>query len=856
LETRLPTVPARNPLFSGRSDDLARVASALAASRTVVICGPDGIGKTQLAAEYVRMHAPDFPDGVVWLSFSTPDNVPIRVAAQGAAAAAELRPDFADLSLDDQVHAVLRTWQSETARLLVFDDCNADDLLREWLPSSGGASVLVTSRRAEWDSSLRAAVVPLGPLQQEDSVDLLRRLRPDVAAASPSLQRLAEELEDQPLPLRLAGGLMVWGGEISVEAFVDQLRARALLDHAAALVAEEEVLQPTGLLARWRSPKPPPTARTFALAVRWLERADSGRAALTVLARAACFAAGELVPAELLIKAVQGGASEGGQEGIAWLAQLGLVEWDEGLVRLHPVIADMARASLPHSGPEVAAEESAMEWARAAGEGADPVMRTTTIAHLDFMAGLTLSHSEDERAAALGFELGRWLWAAGDLRRARASLERTLEIRERRLEPDDQRILMTLTSLGSVMEEQRDLDGAQETLERALALAERTLGREHPDTAKILTSLARTMRHQGDLASARTLLERGLRASEDLLVSDHPDTIARLEGLAVLLREYGDTGAARAYGERALNVLERTLGSQHPRTLAAVNNMGMLLRDEGDLAGARTYFEYALRTCEETLGPDHPETATALDNMGTLLHSEGDLEGARKLIERGLAIRERTLGPDSAASGASYNNLGRLLRDQGDLEGARPCFEQALVVSQRTLGPYDPQTASSYSNLGTLLLGLGDPYNAQADLERALAIREQGLGADHPETATSLANVGALHVAFGDLSVARTYLERALEVREEVLGPEHPLTATSLHALGRVLRDLGDVQAAIRRLEQAVEIRERILGPDHPDTLASMNDLDQLTRQTGGRTSAWPRPPLPDTPFFEPDDDE
>ena len=848
-------MPARNPLFCGRSEDLDRVASALTAGRTVAIGGPDGIGKTQLAAEYVHRCAPDFPGGVVWLDFSTPENVPIRAAAQGAAAATELRPDFADLSLDDQVHAVLRSWQSETPRLLVFDDCNDDDLLREWLPSSGGARVLVTSRRGEWESSLRAAVVALGPLRRDDSADLIGRLRPDLAAASTALQRLVEELDGHTLALRLAGGLMVWGGGITVDAFVDQLRARALLDHAAALVAEEEVPATAGLLARWRSPRPPAAARTFALAVRWLERADAGRAALTVLARAACFAAGEVIPAELVLSAVQGGAAEGGQDGLAWLAQLGLLEWDGGLVRLHPVIAEMARASLPHSGPEIAAEESAMEWARAAGAETDPVMRSIAITHLEFMAGLTRANSEDERAAALGFELGRLLWAAGDLRRARVNLERALEFREQRLGPEDKRTLMTLTTLGSVLEEQRDVDSAQETLQRALDATERTLGPEHPDTAKILTSLARTMRHQGDLASARALLERGLQASEGVLVPDHPDTIARLEGLAVLLREYGDTEAARGYGERALGVLERTLGPQHPRTLAAVNNMGVLLRDEGDLAGARSYFERALHACEETLGPDHPETAAALDNMGTLLHAEGDLEGARKLIERGLAIRERTLGSDSAASGMSYNSLGRLLREQGDLEGARPCFEQALIVSQRTLGPYDPQTAASYNNLGMLLLDMDDPYNAQAHLERALAIREQGLGADHPETATSLANVGALHVAFGDMSVARTYLERALEIREEVLGLDHPLTATSLHSLGRVLRDLGDAAAAIARLEQAVEIRTRVLGPDHPDTLASMIDLDQLTRQTRGRASAWPRPPLPDSPYFEQDDD-
>lgn len=850
-------MPAQSPQFSGRADDLDRIASAFKTSQAVAITGPDGLGKTQLAAQYVYRCAADFPGGVFWLTFTNPADVPLRVASVGWAAAAGARPDYANLSLDDQVHMVVRTWQSDAERLLVFDDCDDEGLLREWLPAGGSARVLVTSNRTEWLSSPRLAVVALGPLGRDDSMVLLRSLRPDIPAQSASLGKIADELEDLPLALRLACGLLMWAGEQPIDALLDQIRSRVLLDHAAALVASDEAAQTSGLLARFRSPKAPAAARTFALAVRWLEHADAGQVALSVLARMACFAAGELLPAEVLISSMHSGPErnpEGAEDGLAWLVQLGLLEWNSGYVRLHTVIADMARASLPHSGPEIFAEQSAIEWARTAGAGSDPVARAAAIAHLDFMAGQVLRYGQDERAAAISFELGHWLSAAGDLRRARPNLERALAIRERLLDPDDHRVLTTLSSLGSVLEAQKDLQPAREILERALDIAERTLGPDHPDTARILTRLAWTARHQGDLLTARTLLERALHAVEHALEPDDPDTIARLEGLAVLLREYGDFEAARTYGERALALLERAVGPQDPRTLAAVNNQGMLLRDHGDLNGARTYFEYALKSSEETLGLDHPETAASMDNMGTLLHAEGDLEGARDLIERALAIRERILGPDSPASGASYNNLGVLLRDQGDLEGARPYFEQALVVSQRTLGPYDPQTAATYNNLGTLLLDLNDTYNATPHLERALAIREQGLGPDHLDTATSLANVGALHVAYGDPAGGRTYLERALEVRERVLGPEHPLTATSLHDLARVLRDLGDANAAIVKLARAVEIREQILGPDHPDTLAAMLDLDQLRRDTGARTSAWPRPPLPDSPYFESED--
>ncbi len=857
LPTNSRMTPVSDPLFDGRGADLQRLAAALQDGRAVVLTGTDGIGKTRLAVEFAHRYGGHFTGGVFWLSFAVPEDVSLHVAACGGPGALDLRPDFAELALDDQVHLVLRAWQDEAFRLLVFDDCDGEDLLREWLPASGGAHVLVTSRRTEWDASLRATTLPVGPLAREDGAALLRRLRPDVAESAPGLRRIAEDLEDMPLALRLAGGfLRRYRSSLSLDSFLEQVRSREVLDQAAALLGEGEstAARQGGMtrtrFARRRAHQSSPVARTFALAHRWLERSDpAGRPALALLARAASFAPGEPIPRPVLLDAAGDTRSA---ESLVRLVDLGLLEADgEGLVRLHRIMTELVRATNPNAGAQVAAEEAMIAWGRAANDAGTAEGRLLAVPHLDLAARAAAEPVDSERMAALCFELGRSLWAAGDLRRARAHLERALEIRQQLLGPSNHRTIAALTALGSLLQTQGDLAGAQSSLEQALEQAEATLGAEHADVAVILTNLAWTLRFQGDLAGARARLERALAMSERILGPDHPETVGRLDGLGVLLREQGDLTAARGYAERAMDALERTLGPDHPRTLVAINNVGLLLREQGDLAGARTCLEHALRVSEQTLGPEHPDTATALDNMGMLLQAEGELTGARQHIERALSVREQSLGTDNPATGASYNNLGMLLRQQDDLEGARPYLEQALIVSQRVLGPYDPQTATSYNNLGTLLLDLGDLYGAQPHLERALAIREQGLGADHPDTAASLANVGALHIAYGDLGGARTYLERSLEVRETVLGPDHPVTATTLHQLGRLLRGVGDTRAARQHLERAVAIREHVLGPDHPDTLASMTEHDELVRQLGGRRSAWPPAPPPESEFFE-----
>ena len=64
----------RNADFVGRDGDLSRlhatlsgVASGPVGIRPAGLTGMGGIGKTQLAVEYVYRHKGDFPDGIFWI---------------------------------------------------------------------------------------------------------------------------------------------------------------------------------------------------------------------------------------------------------------------------------------------------------------------------------------------------------------------------------------------------------------------------------------------------------------------------------------------------------------------------------------------------------------------------------------------------------------------------------------------------------------------------------------------------------------------------------------------------------------------------------------------------------------------
>ena len=111
-----------NRLFVGRQEDLKALACMLMGGGTAAIgqiaaaTGLGGIGKTQLASEFVHRYGQYFSGGVHWLNFADPAAVSAEVATCS-------RPGDGDFELETRVRMVLSAWQSKLPRLIVFDNC-------------------------------------------------------------------------------------------------------------------------------------------------------------------------------------------------------------------------------------------------------------------------------------------------------------------------------------------------------------------------------------------------------------------------------------------------------------------------------------------------------------------------------------------------------------------------------------------------------------------------------------------------------------------------------------------------------------------------------------------------------------
>ncbi len=573
---------SRNPHFVGRVPDLLAIAQAFARGTTVAVTGLGGLGKTSVATEFVHRFGQFFAGGVFWLSFADPASISSEVAQCGTTRHLALYAEDTPAALDEQVAQVQVAWQRDLPRLLVFDNCDDNDIervVREWLPRSGGCRILITSRRGWWSLASGVVAQPLQTLPREQGIALLRQHRPDLSDAD--ADALAAELGDLPLALYLAGSFLERYRTTTPAAYLQQVRSPDLLNHPSL----------TGTrLKQEHNPTQHDLhiGRSFAMSYTQLDASDTIDAlALHLLARAAHFAAGEPIPRDLLLATLERDTADperlmDAEDGLQRLSEVGLLEIgrQDGSLTLHRLLAAFVQQAAPDNGAQAAVERVMRRTASELNMKGIPAPLVALQPHLRHITAAALVRG-DEQAAKLANELGLHLDMIGDYAAARPLYERALAIREQVLGRDHPHTASSLNNLAALLEATGDYAAARPLLERALAITEQVLGRTHPATAGSLNNLAGLHQATGDYAAARPLLERALAIDEAVYGPNHPEVATDLNNLAALLEDTGDYAAARPLYERALAIYEQVLGRDHPHTQIVRGNLARLLEAMG-----------------------------------------------------------------------------------------------------------------------------------------------------------------------------------------------------------------------------------------------------------------------------------
>lgn len=724
-------VPSAEPLFVGRSRELASVVASISTGDSVAtaVRGMAGIGKTQLAVVAAHQLRRAFPDGVAFLQVGTHSDNPLSLADAALALLSRLGVDTTQLS--SKATDVLLAYQhviSSKKLLVVLDDVRSG--FATLVPSAGQSRIIATSREAlGWP---RSADIKLDAIRLNDAKRLLLHYCP---RAEPAAIDIARSCGCVPLALKCAGRLLAVYEDLNPVVY-----SQRLADERQRLAE----LSPTDL--------DDSVGASVRLSVTRLTQVQRhALAALTVFA--------EAFSAPVAAQVIE---DRDGRH-LSFLVRMGLVDYrpEQQLYRLHDLIKLFVRTEFP-GHPTF---ETRLRHAEAFSEG------------LEYMHRLSLRGSSQLQDALAMFDVAAadivaaQMWCAANMSANRTAC----------------RIAMVLPWAGSeLLSIRQPEETATEWLRVALQAAYK-LG-DGIAQARLIAGLGQNAAHRG-FGSERLRLLRLARTTSIIAGHIDPPVLTNL-GLAEIDEGALERGVfflnsrlqlARARGDRRGEAYALgALGSAHVKTgaygqargaykesssiaravgadaaaLAADLGLARVLRLEGSLDEAITVLASLLQRCRDLgdwkhfleaalehaavgeVRDDVRMSQDVLDEALIVVRTFGGEEDNLRILSEHLRIVARSqpqqaisLAQDIIKRATKLQQplhlllplllLGDHASDNGDHGLAKKYFRQAVEICE--VAPLRPKRLSLLRGLARAEWHTGERNSAEAHFEEALA---------------------------------------------------------------------------------------------------------------------------------------
>ncbi|MDQ2879747.1 MAG: FxSxx-COOH system tetratricopeptide repeat protein [Actinomycetota bacterium] len=793
-EPRWFQAPARNARFTGRVEDLQRLRRELHAEGRAVVLpvalqGMGGIGKTQLALEYVHRFRSAY-DLVWWIEADPPQFIDSALIDLGI----ELKlPSEGTIEGARSTLEALRLGTPTRRWLLVFD--NADDLahVQNFLPRGGGGHLLITSRNPDWAEG--ANPIQVDVFQREESVAHLRGRAG--AMTSEEAGQVARALGDLPIAVAAAGA---WLAETGTPV-AEYLQAVQLQGVGTRSVQ-----------AAWDA--------TWDLSLQRLQEQSPGAYRLlqicSVLAPETALdllysnqLTTALIPFDqsVAVRDMRGAL-------VQHINRLALLKLDTqaGQVQVHRLLQNVVRSRMTDDEAAHTRHEAhqALAAFRPAGEPDDPKtwdQFRKIWAHLEISGAVSCN---DESVRQLLIDRVRYIWCRGDLPQG-LSFGNAVAARWETL----------LTQAESSGENGQpsvpDVDPVP--LRRQLL--------------HLRFNIANILRDQARFGEALRLDEEVLAEQRILLGERHSHTLMTSGGLAADFRALGRYAEALPLEEATYSAWLEGFGENHPRTLAAANNLAVSLRTVGDFRRARSIDEDVWERRKIVLGHEHPYALHSQSSLGRDLREAGEYVQSVEILRAVHALSRKHLGPEAVGTLKAQANLASSLRSAGRADEAAELLEEAYEKLRGRFGNDNPNTLSCRLSRSANLLSMGEVTKALEEMIAVTKSYQDTLGTEHPFSLVCINNQSAAWRQQGEHERAKELSGRAAEGFLRLLGDSHPdyLAAMMNHAT--CCYDVGDVEGAAEEMAAAATRMGTTLGQRHPDMLACRANIALLA--SGGR---------------------
>jgi tetratricopeptide (TPR) repeat protein len=822
-------IPTRNRHFTGRETELGLIYDRLSqrvAPHIQVIAGMGGIGKTELATEYIYRNINRY-EIIWWIRAEHPDRV--REALVKLAQRLDLRHATADGDRDRTIAAVLEMLQSEVRSpwLLVYDNATTPLDLQRYLPTGRpDGHVIMTSRLLNWPSYVPGGGIEIVPFTEEEAVGFLRQRVPRLAVGqhrhpltqdedarrSAEARRLAAELGHLPIAVDHAAAYLAETGQ-SVDDYLTRFTQNAHLllsdqpgdpefsEHVSGTWAMSTTLLTQDAvhlfnLCAFFSPEPI-AAELF---LQDTGTADEPSGLQDFLSSASRFRAAASQLHRLALAKVDGARDLIQMHRVVQAVTRGRLRQDRSDLYLayRTAVDGLLAASNPGS-PDHASNDVAYDLSLQHLESdprflrtGNPALRGLIIdqvrrlrlrgAHVEAMQfGQDALDLWRERLGEdhldvlrIGVELAIAMYFGGRVADAHELISQIRPVLQRHTDGEGYEVFLFCESYYG--EDLRARSQFREALlhdQEILPKFEATFGVDHERTLNVRNNIAIDCRQMGHFAEALRVDERTLADRQRIFGPNDPATLRSADAVARDLRDLGRYQESLDILRKVVRAHQTIGGRENTSWLFACEGLASALRKAGHHWDALQEGEQVLQRYRDYLGDEHTYTLRAAANLVNARRAAGQLAGAEALAKATRETCMRTACPDDLRN-AVLLNLASVLRVEGRPHEALVFDDQARQGLIRIYGGGHPMTLAASINYASDLAGCGRLGEAIQIGQETLAKYRDTLGEDHPDTLMAGANLAVDEAAAGNEAAADRRLAKVLEIYARTVTMEHP----------------------------------------------------------------------------------
>lgn len=650
----------------------------------LVLSGPAGVGKSQLAAAVLE----DFgPEKVIWVSNAASRFAVLEAYARAAQALRLATPDPGDL--EDSARTLMRALRrSDFDWWIVLDDVDDPaDLVGLWPGGARGQTLWLTRRRGrDLEGEGRHVVAVEGFSRREGQRYLRSRLGAAVEAGEmlgstfDEVDGLVDDLGGTPLALALAASVLL-ENRYTCASYrrllaeqLDGLHGLFPAEHTAAGYERP-------LVAAW------------AISLERAEQRDpTGLASWAALMIAVLSPAG--VPAKIMtadaVRRFLAGKGRRGQglvsiDDLTWTTRalesyslVSCTRYDIGTelkireVQMHALTARMTRLHMGSAAVTeavVAAADALMElWGavendprrnldlrghaiwldRLRGEAlASPAGVHPVLIRLGWSLGetgrphraaryferladriLPMLGSGDPAVEEVQYACGVWHRKEGKIARSIRELTALRDATGGRGLDAERRAIRTRIELATSQGWSGQVNAACRDLAQLLGHAEQALPPDDPLTLHVRYSHAVWTGRAGQPGEAAGLLTKVLQSQRQVLGDDHISTLKTRLELAIWTGQSGEDRDALLQLLDQRDDWIRVCGPDHPNTLRMLHILAQFRGRMGELSKANTEMRAVYRRRRRVLGDRHPDTLKSRQDLAVLRGELNDPQGA------------------------------------------------------------------------------------------------------------------------------------------------------------------------------------------------------------------------------------